>query len=175
MEKKQTKGHPILACVLLVLMLLFLGLVGANALKKWIEHGVVACFSPELTETEAHTQRSMEQAVQTLEESFADFQDCILYDLWYEEDWAAPLEQSRADSYGEGRENWLFLLADMQTGRYSAPEGYWSNTRYEDYCFLLHREGGNWKLVENWPRTEPERPSPTVVTPTPEPTKSPDD
>lgn len=175
MERKQVKGHPVLASVLLILLLLFLIVLVSKQWNRWHYRGRTEGAVIELPATELHTQTDMDRAADVILEWFEDMEGCTLNRLWYEEAWAAPMEEERAGYEGVSREDCLVILMDYQTGDRPLGYPYDMNTRYPDSFVALCWEREHWRIVYQENRTEPERPSPTVVTPTPEPTKSPDD
>ena len=178
MEEKKYTGHPVLAVVLLMVLLVFLGAVGYRKFEHWSHPGKTDGAVVELTGTAAHSREELDWAAEAALEEFKELEDCTLIRMWYDEEQAAPIETSRGiyrgQTQGDYRANYIVLMLEFQTGNRPLKHPYRMNSYYADGYFVLHREGESWTVVNHGVGTEPEADAPETVTPPPTPTPKPD-
>lgn len=169
MKKKRT-GHPVVAGIVLVLMIVLLARVVRFYGEKWRYDGKADGAVVTLPACEAHSQEELEAAANAVIDGFSDFRGHTLERLWYEPQAAAPLEQAWSEKGGIEPADVVILFADMTYSQPGAePEIVTQKQRVQ---LMLFRTENGWR----WDGTdEPERPEipGQTVTPTPEPMQSP--
>lgn len=132
--KQKNKKKILSICVMAVLCV---SLAGCNG-------GRIAKANVEIGESSIYTEDEIGDAMDIVLDCFSEeFEDCYLTDLWYDEEVSVEQAQSWADQYEA--EEAIVLLSEFYTGPYGL-EGFSPNTTYENWQWILVRNGGDWEL-----------------------------
>lgn len=161
MKKKQT-GHPVLAGIVLVLMVVLLARVVRFYGEKWQYNGKADGAVVTLSACEGHSQEELEAAANAVIKGFADFRGHTLERLWYEPQAAEPLEQEWSQACGVDPADAVVLFADMTYSQPGAKPEIVTQERGFKLMLLRTENGWRWDGTD-WPEMAAVTPTPAHV------------
>lgn len=122
-------------CVILLLCVLMTGCGG----------GRISSANIEIGESSVYTEDELDNAVYIVLDYFSEeFEDCYLTELWYDEEYSKARAEEWAKQYEA--EQAIVLLSEFYTGPYGGDGSFNPNETYENWQWILVRDGGEWEL-----------------------------
>lgn len=94
------------------------------------------------------SQDELESAADSVLKKFPDFEDCILTDLWYDEE-VSNREVATFHKTKDDPNNSIILLSNFDVGPGGYDGGFSPNSTYPDWKWTLTRNGvdGKWEVI----------------------------